>query len=54
MQNVTKSLDFSSLSQEEIQQLLQQHQLSLSVDEALTIQNDFLKRPPTLAECVLW
>ncbi len=47
-------LDFSSLSHQEIEQLLQRHQLSLSVDEALTIQNEFLKRPPSLAECVLW
>lgn len=47
-------IDFSCLPREGIEQLLQQHQLSLSVDEALTIQNDFLKRPPTHAECVLW
>lgn len=54
MQKPTATFDFSSLSREEITQLLRDHQLSLSVDEALTIQNEFLKRPPTLAECVLW
>lgn len=54
MQKPTEILDFSSLSREEIAHLLRDHQLSLSVDEALTIQNEFLKRPPTLAECVLW
>jgi phosphoribosylformylglycinamidine synthase subunit PurL len=47
-------LDFSGLSSEAIQQLLKQHQLNISVDEALTIQNEFLHRPPTYAECVLW
>lgn len=54
MQKSTDFFDFSCLSHEEIEQLLQRHQLSLSVDEALTIQNEFLKRPPTHAECVLW
>lgn len=49
-----QALDFSSLSHKEIEQLLQQHQLHFSVDEALIIQNEFLKRPPTHAECVLW
>jgi len=47
-------IDFSSLSREEITQLLKQYQLNLSIDEALTIQHELLKRPPTLAECVLW
>ena len=54
MQKPTATLDFSSLPREEISQLLRDHNLSLSIDEALTIQNRFLQRPPTLAECVLW
>lgn len=54
MQKLTETLDFSSLSREEIGLLLRDYNLSLSVDEALTIQNEFLKRPPSLAECVLW
>jgi phosphoribosylformylglycinamidine synthase II len=54
MQKPTEILDFSSSSHEEIAQTLRDHHLSLSVDEALTIQNEFLKRPPTLAECILW
>src|SRR3990167_5367787 len=54
MQQMPESLDFSQLSPEEIVQLLQQYQLNLTPDEALTIQRDLLKRPPTLAECVLW
>lgn len=47
-------IDFSSLTFDAIQAKLKEHQLGLTVDEALTIQNKFLKRPPTLAECVLW
>lgn len=54
MQTPTETLDFSALSREAIADLLHAHNLSLSVDEALIIQNEFLNRPPTLAECVLW
>lgn len=46
--------DFSQLSRDEAACRLQQFNLRLSVDEALTIQNSLLKRPPTYAECVLW
>lgn len=54
MKQTPDTLDFAQLSREEIEQTLTRYRLGLSVDEALTIQNDFLKRPPTLAECVLW
>jgi phosphoribosylformylglycinamidine synthase II len=47
-------LDFAHLSQPEIVAVLKKYNLALSVTEALTIQNTILKRPPTLAECVLW
>jgi phosphoribosylformylglycinamidine synthase II len=47
-------LDFSQLSHAEIGTVLRKYNLVLSVHEALTIQNTILKRPPTLAECVLW
>src|SRR5579883_824950 len=47
-------LDFSCLSRDAIEQLLQQYHLGLTIDEALTIQQTLLKRPPTFAECVLW
>lgn len=47
-------LDFSQLSHDEIESLLKSYQIRLSVDEALTIQHTLLKRPPTLAECLLW
>lgn len=54
MQQTPEILDFSQLSRDAIGQLLQQYHLGLTVDEALTIQNSLLKRPPTFAECVLW
>lgn len=46
--------DFANLSHDAILALLQKYHLNLTVDEALTIQNQLLKRPPTFAECVLW
>jgi len=46
--------DFTDLSVNEIKTLLQQYHLVLTVEEALTIQHKILKRPPTLAELVLW
>lgn len=54
MQETPEFLDFSELSSEEISRLLDHFQLRLTPNEALTIQNDLLKRPPTYAECVLW
>ncbi len=47
-------LDFVSLSPAEIKQLLRKYNLALTVDEALTIQNSILKRPPSLTEAILW
>ena len=47
-------LDFRDLAHGEIYALLLKNDLALTVDEALAIQHDILKRPPTLAECVLW
>ncbi|MBI2786736.1 MAG: phosphoribosylformylglycinamidine synthase subunit PurL [Legionella longbeachae] len=54
MHQVPDFFDFSHLPLDEIASLLQRFNLHLTVDEALTIQNSFLKRPPTYAECVLW
>jgi len=48
------TLDFSQLDRAATEALLREHQLSLTVDEAWQIQKRILKRPPTLAECVLW
>ncbi len=50
----SEALDFTALTREAIQTLLQKHHLVLTIDEVLTIQNNILKRPPTLAELVLW
>lgn len=46
--------DFAAISPHEIKSLLQKYNLILTIDEVLTIQNTILKRPPTLAELVLW
>jgi phosphoribosylformylglycinamidine (FGAM) synthase-like enzyme len=49
-----EAFDFTELSHDKIRAVLQKYNLVLTVDEALTIQNTILKRPPTLAELVLW
>jgi len=49
-----ETLDFNNKTNDEILALLGEHRLALTPDEALKIQNDILKRPPTLAECILW
>lgn len=54
MQQTPDTLDFSTLAHDEIAQLLSQYRIGLTPSEALTIQNTLLKRPPTVAECVLW
>ncbi|OGT46568.1 MAG: phosphoribosylformylglycinamidine synthase II [Gammaproteobacteria bacterium RIFCSPHIGHO2_12_FULL_41_20] len=47
-------LDFTDLSRDEVHSLLRRNSINLTIDEALTIQTTFLKRPPTLSECILW
>lgn len=54
MQSAADTFEFASLSREDLQAILKQYNLALTIDEALTIQNTILKRPPTLAECILW
>ncbi len=54
MRSAPPEFDLSVLSLEAIASLIKQYRLALTVEEALTIQNVFLKRPPTLAELVLW
>ena len=46
--------DFSTLKNDEILALLSEHNIPLSIEETKKIQNEFLKRPPTLAELVLF
>lgn len=50
---VNPSFDFKTLSTQDRQKILADYAISLKADEALKIQ-ELLKRPPTLAECVLW
>lgn len=47
-------IDFSKLSEEKANALCQQYQIQLTPSERSHIQNHILKRPPTLAECLLW
>jgi phosphoribosylformylglycinamidine synthase len=47
-------IDFSNRSPEEIRQLLDHYNIPLTPDEILKIQREFLGRPPTLAECILF
>jgi phosphoribosylformylglycinamidine synthase II len=49
-----ETFDFTSLSHSEMMTVLEQHNIALHVSEVLTIQQDLLKRPPTLTECLLW
>jgi phosphoribosylformylglycinamidine synthase II len=46
--------DFTEQTSDEIRKTLQKFNLVLTPDEVLTIQKNILKRPPTLAELVLW
>ena len=47
-------IDFSVLSRSEIKDKLDEFSIPLTVDEILKVQNEFLGRPPSLAECVLF
>ena len=50
----TESFNFAQMSADERAKTLQDYQIVLTVDEVLTLQQDILQRPPTLAECILW
>ncbi len=50
----SETIDFNSLTSDEILSTLAENGLALTSKEILKIQNDILKRPPSLAECVLW
>lgn len=54
MNFTSDTIDFTSLSTEEIKLKLKEYRLALTVEEILKIQNEILKRPPSIAECVLW
>lgn len=47
-------IDFSALSHAEIEKKLAEYSIPLTPDEILKVQNEFLGRAPSLAECVLF
>lgn len=47
-------IDFNGKTDSQIVDILQQHNIPLLPSEIKMIQNDFLGRPPSLAECVLF
>ncbi len=49
-----QTFDFNQLSEQDLIATLAEYNIVLTPAEALTIQNDILQRPPTLAECILW
>ncbi len=48
------TFDFSTLTDDEIGTVLSKNNIPLSTEETKRIQNEFLKRPPTLAELILF
>lgn len=48
------TINFTDMTDTQIRETLQLYRLSLTTEEAHTIQNNILKRPPTIAELVLW
>ncbi|MFC1581635.1 phosphoribosylformylglycinamidine synthase subunit PurL [Candidatus Neomarinimicrobiota bacterium] len=54
MDHTKETFDFSRLSHQEIQRQLEKLNIPLAVEEALKIQNEMLKRPPTLTELILF
>ncbi len=54
MAHAKETVDFSRLSHQEIRRQLQKLNIPLTVAETLKIQNEMLKRPPTLTELILF
>lgn len=48
------TFDFVKMTKAQISATLRENNIILSVEEALIIQQQMLKRPPTLTECLLW
>jgi phosphoribosylformylglycinamidine synthase subunit PurL len=49
-----QSFNFNNITDSEILELLKLKRIAMNPSEAKTLQNDILKREPTLAECILW
>ena len=54
MEFTKETIDFASMSEQEIKDTLVEYRISLTIDEILKIQNEILKRPPSVTECILW
>ena len=54
MNFTTETIDFAKMNQQEIKNKLNEYRIALTVDEILKIQNEILKRPPSITECILW
>src|SRR3989344_3984184 len=51
---INQTIDFEKLSRDEAESRLKEFNISLDASEGLKIQKEFLNRPPTVAECVVW
>ncbi|MBI5728192.1 MAG: phosphoribosylformylglycinamidine synthase subunit PurL [Candidatus Magasanikbacteria bacterium] len=50
----TDTIDFAAMTDEELHWTLGHYRIALTKEEILKIQKEILRRPPSLAECVLW
>lgn len=53
-QYTPETFDFVQMSPDVVQKTLSDYQIVLTPKEVLMLQQSILKRPPTLAECILW
>ena len=49
-----QTFNFNNITETEIVDLLSQNRIAMNPQEVKTLQNEILKREPTLAECILW
>ncbi len=49
-----QTFDLTVLGENDLKELLQKYKIGLTNDEAIKIQKEILKRPPTLTELILW
>ena len=54
MKSASETIDFIALSPEDIKKKLRELCIALTPDEAIKIQKEILKRPPSIPECILW
>ncbi len=51
---VEEQIDFGALTKPEVNSTLNKYGIGLTAAEILRVQQELLKRPPTLSECLLW